>query len=144
MKRALFILLLTSCASVMASRRGNLFLEITVQNNTPTICYLTRMKLIHGEIPSTILADVEYKILSGETMTLPRVSEEFYNGPKVDLFYECEGGRAIVFESEKTLFRTTNQVTEHLISAVSMDATFTSTPANWYQGEPGKIRWVLV
>lgn len=141
MKKILFSFLFMLCAPVLA--RGNLFFEISVQNNTPNTCYLARMKLIQGTMRDTFEGMI-FKIAPGELMKFPRLIEYGSYGPKVSLWYDCEGGSKIELESEKTLWRTDNQVKGQIVSAVSMDATFTSTPADWYSATPGKINWTLL
>lgn len=77
-------------------------------------------------------------------MQFPPIIEAASYGPKVSLWYDCEGGSNIELESEKTLWRTDNQVKGRIVSSAAMFATFTSTQASWYSASPGKINWTLL
>ncbi|MCR9192382.1 MAG: hypothetical protein NXI01_06940 [Gammaproteobacteria bacterium] len=150
MKKLIFVSLL-NISSMAFATLSNQHLQITIKNNTPSNCYLTKINNKHGRLLPGIAMDIDgpllktmpLKILPGETSSPLTVVEEFSYGPQLHLTYECGEGRAITIESKQDLFRVKYGVYGKIIAATDMDATFDISLASFWPKTSGKINWIL-
>jgi len=120
-------------------------LNITIENKTSSVCYLTQQEITDGIAYSKSLP---LKILVGETTT-PYSIEEYnnINRTNVTLSFQCGDDKFATIISKRTVNRgyfSNTEIIDSLASSLSnMDATYVSTLSNCKKSKPAAVHWTL-
>ncbi|MCR9191654.1 MAG: hypothetical protein NXI01_03230 [Gammaproteobacteria bacterium] len=120
-------------------------LNITIENKTDAVCYLTQQEITEGIEYSKSLP---LKILAGET-TIPYSIEEYnnINQSNVTFSFQCGDDKFATIRSKRTVdrgyFSDTETIAGLAPSLSNMDTTYVSTLSNCKKSKPATIHWTL-